>query len=90
MIADKSYRTIFVGTLVQDSALSTGGTDTLSGVDDPLCRDGEGRFTLRGTTLAGALIATARTLYPKIPPEICVDATNKPDKTPLTPSLWRI
>ena len=90
MTTNKPYRTIFVGTLVQDSALSTGGTDTLSGVDDPLCRDGEDRFTLRGTTLAGALIATARTLYPKMPPEISVDATNKPDKTPLTPSLWRI
>jgi CRISPR/Cas system CSM-associated protein Csm3 (group 7 of RAMP superfamily) len=86
------YRTLFVGTLVQDSALSTGGTDTLIGVDDPLCRDGKDRFTLRGTTLAGALIATARTLYHKIPPEICIDETNKPaDKeAPLTPSLWRV
>jgi len=85
------YRTLFVGTLVQDSALSTGGTDTLSGVDDPLCRDGENRFTLRGTTLAGALIATARTLYQKIPPEICIDETNKlANKAPLTPSLWRV
>jgi CRISPR/Cas system CSM-associated protein Csm3 (group 7 of RAMP superfamily) len=90
MTTNKPYRTLFVGTLVQDSALSTGGIDTLSGVDDPLCRNGEDRFTLRGTTLAGALIATARTLYPKIPPEICVDETNKPDKPSLTPSVWRV
>jgi CRISPR/Cas system CSM-associated protein Csm3 (group 7 of RAMP superfamily) len=88
------YRTLFVGTLVQDSALSTGGTDTLSGVDDPLCRDGQNRVTLRGTTLAGALIATARTFYPKMPPEICLDETNKskkPDESeqPSMPSLWR-
>lgn len=91
MTDKKPYRTLFVGTLVQDSALSVGGTDTLSGVDEPLCRDGNNRFTLRGTTLAGALIATARTFYP-IPTAISVDETNKPplDEQSLTPSLWRV
>ncbi len=57
-----AYRTLFVGTLRQTTALSVGGRDQSSVTDAPLCRDGEQRFTLRGQTLAGALIATARRL----------------------------
>lgn len=57
------YRTLFVGTLVQESFLSLGGTDDpFTTVDSPFCRDGLGRPTLRGTGLAGALIATLRRL----------------------------
>ncbi len=57
----KPYRTLFVGTLVQDSFLSVGGTDDpYTTVDSPFCRDGLGRPTIRGTGLAGALIATLR------------------------------
>lgn len=56
-----TYRTLFTGTLVQDSFLSTGGTDDpFSTVDSPLARDGQNRPILRGTSLAGALIATLR------------------------------
>lgn len=87
-MSDKPYRTLFVGTLVQDSSLSVGGSNELSGVDDPLCRDGEGRFTLRGTSLAGALVATARKLG-EVPREISVyDAGKKPDEK-LSTSLWQ-
>lgn len=55
------YRTLFVGTLVQESFLSVGGTDDPdTTVDSPFCRDGRDRPTLRGTGLAGALITTLR------------------------------
>jgi CRISPR/Cas system CSM-associated protein Csm3 (group 7 of RAMP superfamily) len=53
------YRTLFSGTLVQESALSVGGNVPSGSVDDPLCRDGAGRFVLRGSGIAGALVATA-------------------------------
>lgn len=55
------YRTLFTGRLVQESFLSLGGTDDpLTTVDSPFCRDGRGRPTLRGSGLAGALVATLR------------------------------
>lgn len=58
-----AYRTLFVGTLVQESFLSAGGTDDpFTTVDSPFCRDGAERPTLRGRGLAGALIATLRRL----------------------------
>lgn len=87
----KPYRTLFTGTLVQDSALSVGGSSIGAGtVDDPLCRDGKNRLTLRGSTLAGALVATLRKLVPHLPKEISAGA--KPDKdTPAPPpSLWQV
>ncbi len=57
----QAYRTLFTGTLVQESFFSSGGTDDpYATVDQPLCRDGAGRHTLRGSGLAGALVATAR------------------------------
>lgn len=59
--AEKPYRTLFIGELVQESFLSLGGTDDpLTSVDSPFCRDGAGRPVLRGTSLAGALVATLR------------------------------
>lgn len=57
----RPYRTLFLGTLVQESFLSVGGSEDTEGtVDSPLCRDGLGQLTLRGSGLAGALIATLR------------------------------
>lgn len=57
----KPYRSLFVGELVQESFLSVGGTDDPDApVDSPFCRDGLGQPTLRGSGLAGALIATLR------------------------------
>ena len=80
----QAHRTLFTGTLVQESFLSSGGTDDPHAtVDQPFCRDGAGRFTLRGSGLAGALIATARRI-------------EKGEKLPVTitgshkhPSVWR-
>lgn len=79
------YRTLFVADLVQDTALSTGGTDVLeSTVDAPVCRDGRGRLTLRGESLGGALVATARRLHENLPE--CVTCDFGVQET--TPSRW--
>lgn len=83
------YRTLFTGTLVQDSALSVGGNDPHALVDDPLCCDGESRFTLRGTTLAGALIATARKIAPNFDFNHIDDRERDKDSAPME-SLWRM
>lgn len=61
---------VFKGTLRQDSALSTGGLIAKTSAqgyapamtDHPFMRDGKNRLVLRGSGLAGALIATARQL----------------------------
>jgi len=92
MMTDNNwYRTIFVGTLVQESALSVGGNEGRSGVvDDPLCRDGRDRPTLRGSTLAGALIATARKMHDEIPDCITSDSAQENTSKALRPSLWRV
>lgn len=80
----RNYRTLFVGVLVQDSALSVGGTnDPFTTVDSAFCRDGRGRPTLRGSGLAGALVATLRRLTDNIPPEI------SGARDGCMPSVWR-
>jgi len=43
--------------------LSVGGTEEDSFTDMPLCRNGQDDYILRGSTLAGALLRTAKTLY---------------------------
>lgn len=61
---------VFKGILHQDSALSTGGLIAKASAqgyapamtDHPFMRDGLNRLVLRGSGLAGALIATARQL----------------------------
>lgn len=79
-----SYRTLFVGTLVQESFLSVGGTDDPdTTVDSPFCRDGLDRPTLRGTGLAGALIATLRRLRSTVPETISGSEDGR------QPSVWR-
>lgn len=79
------YRTLFVGTLVQESFLSVGGVDDpATTVDSPFCRDGLDRPTLRGTGLAGALIATLRRhLGDKVPETISGSDKGR------QPSIWR-
>ena len=79
-----AYRTLFVGILRQTTALSVGGRDLPSVTDAPLCRDGQGRFTLRGQTLAGALIATARRLG-----DVPAFITGDINKQNPPRSLWR-
>ena len=87
----RDYITLFSGYLVQDSALSVGGNNNADGtVDDPLCRDGQGRFTLRGTTLAGALLATARKLYQHLPAEISAARQDDKNSKKIPPrSVWQ-
>ncbi|MBF0502802.1 MAG: hypothetical protein HQM09_21890 [Candidatus Riflebacteria bacterium] len=61
---NKYYRTLFSGTIIQQSALSIGGSDVFSDADDPCFRDGRNRLTIPGTSLAGALIETLMRLFP--------------------------
>jgi CRISPR/Cas system CSM-associated protein Csm3 (group 7 of RAMP superfamily) len=75
------YRTIIVGKLVQDSALAVGGNGQ-GFADAPLARDGQGRVVLRGTTLAGALVATARCVFGEVSPRISGEAGGD--------SVWRV
>jgi len=78
------YRTVFVGALVQESFLSAGGSDDpFTTVDSPFCQDGLGRPTLRGSGLAGALIATLRRARGTVP-----DSITGSDKG-RQPSAWR-
>lgn len=83
-----AYRTLFLGTLVQESFLSAGGTDDPdTTVDSPFCRDGQGLPTLRGSGLAGALIATLRRIRQargmSVPPTISGSDKGR------QPSVWR-
>jgi CRISPR/Cas system CSM-associated protein Csm3 (group 7 of RAMP superfamily) len=79
------YRTLFVGTLVQESFLSVGGVDDPdTTVDSPFCRNGLGDPTLRGTGLAGALIATLRRFLGAPVPQ-----TISGSKDGRQPSVWR-
>ena len=87
-VMTQPYRTLFVGTLVQESFLSVGGRDDpTSSLDSPFCLDGRERPTLRGSGLAGALVATLRRMR-------CAES----DPVPSTisgrsggrqPSVWR-
>ena len=72
----KKYRTIFTGELIQLTALSIGGRDNNTLVDNNFALDGAGRPVIRGTGIVGTLIATARDLFPdgKIAESITVGA----------------
>lgn len=86
------YRTLVFATLVQESALSVGGNRPHGLVDSPLARDGRGRPVLRGSTLAGCFIASARHLVGPLPQAITAGgiAAQRPgDKQALQSSAWR-
>ena len=81
------YRYIIRGVLEQQTPLSVGGNrnntdEGFEGVDMVLAKDGKKRVTLRGTTLAGALISTARLLYgkDKLPNTITEGSPQNQDK----------
>lgn len=80
------YRTLFVGTLVQESFLSVGGRDDpTASMDSPFALDGLKRPTLRGSGLAGALVATLRRiLRPQPVPKTISGSTDGRQ-----PSVWR-
>lgn len=98
MTSKSPYKTLFVGVLVQKTGLSIGGNQPHQRVDAPLCRDGAGRLVLRGSGLAGALLATARTLYNTLPTTISAGSPQQQraaqaaadDEGRLEESLWRV
>lgn len=55
------YRTLFLCELEQLSAFSFGGSESSSNTDMDVAVDGAGSVRYRGSSLAGALLATART-----------------------------
>lgn len=81
----KPYRTLFHGVIIQQSDMCSGGSEQLSDIDMLPGRDGKGRFVIRGTTLAGAMLNTASKLGYKIP----VQVTNDSDNNNSRPSLWK-
>jgi CRISPR/Cas system CSM-associated protein Csm3 (group 7 of RAMP superfamily) len=91
------YRTLIFARLIQESALSVGGNRPHAIVDMPLARDGLGRPVLRGTTLAGLFIASARERFGQLPETITcpfpekqhVKQEDQEKEQPLIPSAWR-
>jgi len=66
----RHFRTVFTARLVQLTSLNVGGTLGSSDCDAPLAIDGRNRYVLRGTSLAGALVATLRKLGYAVPESI--------------------
>lgn len=83
--SEQAYLTLVFADIVQESPLSTGGNRPHELVDSPLALDGKNRPVLRGSSLAGGFIASARALMGSIPTSI----TSNKDSTSLTPSAWR-
>lgn len=81
-MSDKPFLLI-KGELLQLTDASFGGNGESMWVDHVLCRDGKNRCTLRGETLSGALLATARKLFTDIPKEISHRDLKQP-------SVWRV
>lgn len=90
-IASSPYRTLFLCTLEQRTALSVGGRDDDADAslhDMPLALEGAGRPVLNGRTLAGALVATARTML-DVPQDISL-IDGAPDDIARPGSLWEV
>jgi CRISPR/Cas system CSM-associated protein Csm3 (group 7 of RAMP superfamily) len=63
----RCYRTLIHGKLRQQSALTVGGSPEQPGGADIQCaRDGLGRLTIPGSSLAGCLIETAGRVFPQL------------------------
>lgn len=60
---DRLYRTVFVCELVQTSSLSIGGSDDGGLGDMPMLRDANGDLVIRGASIAGALVSTAKVVF---------------------------
>lgn len=84
------YRTIFVGELVQTTGLSTGGRDGDLYADAIMARDGLDRPILRGTGLAGALLAVLDDFDVDIPDEISRRVPEGPREEGTAESLWLV
>lgn len=69
---------VITGRLAQRTALSIGGSDQAGMLDDAFCLDGRGRPTLRGTSLAGALLDSIRKAgFSDLPATVSGDAKLK-------------
>lgn len=69
----KNYKLLIHAILEQQGSFSTGGNrfqERDANLDHVIAKNGEGEYTLRGTGLAGAFIATACQLYNTLPGEI--------------------
>lgn len=86
--ANKPYRTVFVGELVQETGLSTGGRDGDLYADAIMARDGKNRPILRGSGLAGALLATLDNLGVPVPASISRRVPDGPREEATAESLW--
>ena len=84
----KPYRTVFVGELEQLTGLSTGGRDGELHADSVVARDGLERPILRGTGLAGALLATLDEFDLRIPTEISARLPETAAAVQKCESLW--
>lgn len=76
------YRTLFKGTLTQISDMCSSGTEQISPIDMLPARDGANRLVIRGSTIAGAMLHTARKLGYTIPKDVGDDDEGK------HPSHW--
>jgi len=84
----KPYKTLFTGILRQKTAFSIGGNTPHGDVDSPLALDGKGEPVIRGTGLAGALIAQARRLFLEIPANITEGSPGRqPKRRPNDPKM---
>ena len=83
MSTEKRYRTVVLGTLVQDTALTVGGGQGQGEPESACLRDGLGRLTLPATGLAGALVETAARVCPDLLPTI-EEARAHGDRPPWT------
>jgi len=88
--ANNPYRTVFVGELVQETGLSTGGRDGDLYADAIMARDGKGRPLLRGTGLAGALLAVLDDFNVEIPKCISRRVPDAPREEDSAESLWLV
>jgi len=88
--ANKRYRTVFVGELVQETGLSTGGRDGDLYADAIMARDGQGRPLLRGSGLAGALLAVLDDFVVSIPDSISRRVPDQSRDEATAESLWLV
>ncbi len=85
-----TFRTVFVGELVQKSGLSVGGRDEGLQADAILARDGLQRPILRGSGLAGALLATLRDFDINVPKAVSAGLPAGKDDGEGIESLWLV
>lgn len=88
-MSDARYRTLISGVLEQKTGLSVGGRNPPSIADSIFAVNGQGEPRIRGTAIAGALIASLRLLYgSRLPQSITYGAGADDDF--FRDSAWRV